>query len=86
VTTESERQMSLAIDTTGIAVNRDVPNQVFWIVVAYWSVGGWWKVFPEWYGSEDRATGVAEELPRGYTAIRVVRIDTANFIGGDAQG
>ena len=45
----------------------------FYIVMAYWAPGGWWKLFPGLYNKEGAEIKI-EMLPRGYTERRVYHI------------
>ena len=53
----------------------------FWVVVARWSHGGFWKIFPELYTSQIDADEFANNLPEGYTFKYVFRV--SNKTGGE---
>lgn len=46
----------------------------FYIIVAYWAPGGWWKIWPDQWVSEEKAELQAEKIPAGYTERQIFHI------------
>ena len=53
----------------------DVPDPDFWLVVAYYAPGGWWKTFPgPGFPSRDAAGREARSLPGCYSRRIIVHV------------
>ncbi len=46
----------------------------YWIIVAWWAPGGWWKVFSPQYLTEEKAQFETDLLPRGYTERHIFHL------------
>lgn len=46
----------------------------WYMVVGYWSPGGWWSLHSGRWATEEAARNAAKSLPKGWTHYEIVRI------------
>ena len=62
-------------DATEVAlINPAGPAFEYWIVLGFYSVGPWWKMFKDLFTTKEAAAKFAEQLPKHYTQRYVFRI------------
>ncbi len=50
------------------------PSLDVYIVFACWSLGGWWKMFPNQFLTQEKAQEFIDHLPTGYGERRIFHV------------
>ena len=61
-------------ETVELTVRPPADREDWFIIVAFWSSGNYWKMFKDTYTSAESAKNAANKLHRGYTHTRIVKI------------
>lgn len=70
---EEDKNMTEQLFPTKILYPKAPPIDIY-IVVAYWTPGGWWKVFPEQHTFDDTAQKFADSLGSGWGERRMYHL------------